>query len=236
MVKWIRPQGTVTDLMSHSRFHLYWKYVLRRAWLSLWNKHMLPTGSIGYHKLCLDVSGGIFFSTNIHTMHRVLFRTPTTWVCVHSYVHVCNMMMYTFGTLMRCTLVLRLSHDEGANSLHMVLFSSLVRLLFVFCCYRVYQYSSSESLIFSFHSLYMYLLSMDQRPETRTFGRLLHQPYFTAAFLYYWVSYSATGIRGTYSRCFGWVMIQKRPPQLSQYDVWVHVWNINSSGMPCLQE
>lgn len=42
------------------------------------------------------------------------------------------------------------------------------------------------------------------------------------------VSYSATGIRGTYSRCFGWVMIQKRPLQLSQYDVWVHVWNINT--------
>lgn len=38
----------MTDLMSHSRFHLYWKYVLRRAWLSLWNKHMLLAGSTRY--------------------------------------------------------------------------------------------------------------------------------------------------------------------------------------------
>ena len=51
MVKWIRPQGTVTDLMSHSRFHLDWKYVLRRAWLSLWNKHMLLAGSTRYRSL-----------------------------------------------------------------------------------------------------------------------------------------------------------------------------------------
>lgn len=69
--------------MSHSRFHLYWKYVLRRAWLSLWNKHMLPTGSIGYHRRCSVLfGGGCCFNTSNHTMHRVLCCTPTTWVSV----------------------------------------------------------------------------------------------------------------------------------------------------------
>ena len=185
MVKWIRPQGTVTDLMSHSRFHLYWKYVLRRAWLSLWNKHMLPTGSIGYHKLCLDVSGGIFF-TNIYTpcIGYCFVRLRLGFVFIHMYT-----LTYVIWW---CTLLVLWCDVPLFYVFHMMKEQTLFtwysfRVLYDCCsyCYRVYQYSTSESLIFSFHFLYMYLLSMDQRPETRTFGRLLHQPYFTAAFLYY---------------------------------------------------
>jgi len=112
----------------------------------------------------------------IHTMHRVLFRTPTTWVCfvfirIHTYIRMWwydDVHFWYSDAMYPCCL----SHVEGANSLHMVLFSSLLRLSFV--SHNIHHYSSSESLVFSFQS-HVHMLSMDQRPETRTFSRLLHQ-------------------------------------------------------------
>lgn len=170
-MKWIRPQGTVTDLMSHSRFHLYWKYVLRRAWLSLWNKHMLPTGSIGYHiSFLLCVSGGIvtYEYVTIHTMHRVrLLYAYDLGLCFHSYSHEFDDVHLRYSDAMYpCS---RLSHAKGANSLCMVLFSSLVRLCFV--SHNIHHYSSSESLVSPFQSPALSVLSMDRRPETSTFSR-----------------------------------------------------------------
>lgn len=71
-----------------------------------------------------------------------------------TYDRIMLMIMYTFGTLMRCTLVCCLSHAKGADSLCMVLFSSLVRM----CSYHTLLITTPQaSCLFCFSNpVHMY--------------------------------------------------------------------------------
>lgn len=112
--------------------------------------------------------------------------------------------MYTFGTLMRCTLVLSFVFHMLKERTRFAWYSFRV----LYECVRITHFSSlllKRVACFAFPIPYTCTVTlMDRRPETRTFSRMhsLLQLQYTCPHVneYLFVWWLQTGIRGTYSR------------------------------------